>query len=909
MLSQYQPEYDISVSLNYLEKSLAVEQVISFKNTAEKPLDTLYLTDWSNAYSSIKTPLAQRFGEEYDRSFYLSKKTKLGFTELNSVTNRKEELSWNRLENQQDIIRVIPKKPIAIGEEYELNLVYYIKIADHKFNRYGYDQQGNIILRNWYISLSPYLGGKWINYSNLDLDDLSLPFANYKVKINKLKNLNINLKLEREEDKTLYYSGENIKELILVINKEAHFKKFDTENKSITTDIFKEIDQNEASTIINRVDGFISRTFNQNDNQNYLIPQLIYERNPFFALNDLPNFLAPFSKSFLSEISFLKSYLHLYLINNTQFDLRKNHWIIGGLQTYAIIKYIEEFYDEQKYLGRIADFKLIKAYNLSKIKFNESFLMYYELMEKTNLQQSDLIAKDKLVKFNERFGSPYHVGTGLRFLEEYMGAAFGIAIKDYFDKGGNDDLIQILKEYASKDIDWFYGFYLAKRTSIDIKIKSVKKNKDSLIVAIDKFSKNNVPFLLAQVKNDSIIDQNWIEDIESVGIVTLKNLEPDYVAINPEIRLPEKNKINNWKYVANPLNIKPLHFNFLKDYQSAKRTQLFYNPIASYNLYDGISVGSKFYDNGILKQKFNFELMPLYSTVKKTLVGKMSLSLLIHDEKRSNYASFLNFFGSSFHYDEDLRYQVISPSWTFMFRTKNFRRNERHAIGLYYYNVYREKPSETFTNPNYELFNLRYLFSNQGALKHTTFDSNFQFAGKFTKMELEFDFRRLLANGSQFTARLFAGKFLHHNYKQTNFFDFNLNRPQDYLFRYNYFGRSENQGFYSQQIVMAEGGFKSVHQNSTANDYLLSANITLGIWNWIEAYADVGTLKNKGESAHAYFGSGIRLNIIPDYLELFFPIYSSNGWEIDETPYENKIRFVLILNNKQLLGLFSRRWF
>ena len=40
---------------------------------------------------------------------------------------------------------------------------------------------------------------------------------------------------------------------------------------------------------------------------------------------------------------------------------------------------------------------------------------FYELMEKTNLQQSDLLPKDKLIKFNERFGSPYHVGVGLDF--------------------------------------------------------------------------------------------------------------------------------------------------------------------------------------------------------------------------------------------------------------------------------------------------------------------------------------------------------------------------------------------------------------------------------------------------------------------------------------------------------------
>jgi hypothetical protein len=139
---------------------------------------------------------------------------------------------------------------------------------------------------------------------------------------------------------------------------------------------------------------------------------------------------------------------------------------------------------------------------------------------------------------------------------------------------------------------------------------------------------------------------------------------------------------------------------------------------------------------------------------------------------------------------------------------------------------------------------LRYINSNRGALKYTNFDTGIQFSKKFTKIEMSFDYRRLLPNGSQFTARFFAGKFLKYNQQESTFFDFNLNRPQDYLFRYNYFGRSEEDGVFSQQIVMAEGGFKSLLLPATANDYLLSTNLTIGLWKWIEAYTDLGVIKN-----------------------------------------------------------------
>ncbi|MEK9603505.1 MAG: hypothetical protein VW127_03675, partial [Flavobacteriaceae bacterium] len=89
----------------------------------------------------------------------------------------------------------------------------------------------------------------------------------------------------------------------------------------------------------------------------------------------------------------------------------------------------------------------------------------------------------------------------------------------------------------------------------------------------------------------------------------------------------------------------------------------------------------------------------------------------------------------------------------------------------------------------------------------------------------------------------------------------------------------------------------------------LSTNLTLGIWKWIEGYVDLGILKNHNANPYYLYGSGIRLNILPDYLELFFPLHNNDGWEIDNTPYETKIRFVLKMSPRELSKLFSRKWF
>ena len=907
--------YDIDAVIDSTGRKITIRQKISLKNLPSELGDTLYFTDWSNAYSSTKSPLAQRFIEEYDRSFYLSNKSKLGSTSINSITVNDMQTQWEREESQPDIIKVVSDSHKNDTNAIVISLNYEVILPDVKFTGYGYHSENQALLRYWYIALSSIFDNQWKNYSHLNLDDYSIQAAAYNLRLKVSDDITVqsNLIKNKSEDGVHYFSGKSNREVLVYYSQDNPFQALKINNdRSFLTNIFKESEDRDLPIdVAKKIDDFVSEVFDFKGENKFLIPALVYDNNPFFGLNDLPKFLAPFKDSFLEEISLLKSYLHFYLSNNLPIDLRQDHWIIGGLQTYLMIKYIETYYPEQKFLGRLGNFKLMKAYTLADIDFNESFWMYYEFMERANLQQSDLLPKDQLVKFNEKIGSPYHVGVGLRYVEHYIGKeSLDRTLKEYLNQTGKPlSMTDLLKKYSPKNIDWFKNFYLEERLPTDLKIKRVKRNKDSIVVSLSKYSDNNIPFVLGQVKDDIILDQQWIENMGTVSTVTLNNLKPDYIVINPEIRLPETNKNNNWKYVKNFLNLKPIQFNFLRDYQSPKRNQMYYNPVVNYNYYDGLSMGSRFYNKSLLIQKFVFELMPQYSSLQNDLVGSVKMSYRMNNNGKSNYITTFNFFGSSYHYLDNLRYQVIRPGINLFFRTPDFRSNKRSILSLNYFSVKRDSPLDPITTPNYELFYLNYTKSNRGALKYTNFDAGIQFSKKFTKIEMSYDYRRILPNGSQLTARFFAGKFLEHNQRESTFFDFNLNRPQDYLFRYKYFGRSEDDGVFSQQIEMAEGGFKSLLLPATANDYLLSTNLTVGIWKWFEAYTDLGVVKNHKRTPHFFYGSGLRLNVLPDYLELFFPLHSSNGWEFGDDPYQTKIRFILTFSPKQLTNLFSRRWF
>lgn len=77
----------------------------------------------------------------------------------------------------------------------------------------------------------------------------------------------------------------------------------------------------------------------------------------------------------------------------------------------------------------------------------------------------------------------------------------------------------------------------------------------------------------------------------------------------------------------------------------------------------------------------------------------------------------------------------------------------------------------------------------------------------------------------------------------------------------------------------------------------------------VEIYGDAGLLKNSQNDSQFVYDAGIRLNLVTDYFELYFPMYSNNGWEVDDARYAEKIRFIVTLSPRTLLGLFTRKWF
>ena len=905
LFGQSNNSYNLEVELNSFDKTIDIKQVMKYKNISNTSVDIIFLEDWSNAYSNTDTKLAKRISDEYSRSFSFSQKKQRGSTLINKISSNNID-KWSRSENASDIIKLFLKEPLKINQSIEIEISYSIKLPDSKFTGFGYDNSNNFYLKNWIIAFSANSGLNLLPQSNLNLDDQSIDNSDYSIKLKLdgdyfiVSNLQ-NILNEDNERETAQLIGSSIKDVKLNILAEDNFIELKNNQFEVETDIFKKTPLLESENKFNRVSSFISKYFNDTEKTKLLITKQDYESSPFYGLNELPGFLSPFSDEFLEEIIFLKSFSINYINQKLNLNKRDSHWVFKGLEIFIINKYINQFYPKVKFIGKLAANKFINTYEVSKLNFSDIFINYSEYVQRLNLHQSDSQPSNTLTRINEEIASPYHTGVGLIYLENLIGEKkFQSLVYKIVNTETIKKLNDLFYDYKENDLRWFIDNYLGSRQSIDLTIKKTSEN----FYRVSEKNNIGVPYSIGLFKNDSVI---YSERFNAYKQIELPKLDYDYVAVNPKVKIPEINQNNN--YIYKPKSTKPLRLRLIGDLDNPKNRNIYIRPEVTYNLYDGISPGINILNRGVKNKPFTFEIFSQYASNTENLVGALNLKYQVNDEIRKNYSTIYSVQYKTNHYDENLRYHVFFPSIILNFRdNKDLRSNIVRTFSFSNYTIRKESSdSEKFLN-DYSIYNIGHAYSEIDIVKYLRTSFNSQLSKNFGKINFVFDYRKLLDNNRQFQARVYFGKFLWNKNRDNTYFNYNLSRSGDYLFNGNYIGRSEEDGILSQQFIMAGGGFKSFFENPSTNNFILSSNLNFGIWKWIESYLDIGVLKDKDEKSRYFYGTGIRLNILPDFFELYFPVSSNNGFELSQKDYSSKIRFIVSYNLESLGKLFTRRW-
>ncbi|HBC02939.1 MAG TPA: metalloprotease, partial [Aequorivita sp.] len=857
---------NIDATLVPIKKTLSIKQEITYKNTSADTLKELYLFDWANSFSTKTSPLGQRFAENYNSSFHFEKDEDRGKTTIEKIYgNTQVPLQWQRGDDV-DILKIIPEKPLLPNDSYTFSLEYAVKLPDSKFTRYGVDKNGDYKLKYWYISPAVY-NGEWQVYSNKNTDDLFLTPSEFSVKLHLPKNytivsdLNIIEENISQNTKSITLSAEKRTNITVYLEKNSTFETIETDKLKVITNLQNsKVNPPVQALMIDRIVHFLDERLGPYPFEKMVISETDYKTNPVYGLNQLPRFISPFPDGFEYDMEQLKTITRRYIDNTLIMDSRDDYWLQDALQIYLMMEYVDTYYPKMKIIGNLSNWWIIRWAHAAELEFNDQYPILYLNMARNNIHQALTTPKDSLLKFNMNIANGYYGATGLRYLNDYLGAGIlNSSIKEFYAENKlksikSSDFESFLSEKTELPINWFFEDFADTRTTIDFKIKRVVKQGDSLKVFIKNNRENELPISLYGLNKDEIVYKTWTKPVDSISTVTIPAKNIRKLALNYEGRIPEYNRRNNFKTVNGLLN-KPLQFRLFQDVEDPNYTQFFFMPIFEYNLYDGISAGLRLYNKTVLPKAVHYSLEPQFGFRSKTLVGSASISYTQTMDQGNLYAMRYGFSGNYYSYDRGLFYKRFTPYITFAFRNDDLRDNEKQFINLRNVNVYRdENPNDPDQEPNYSVFNMQYVYSNPNLINYFRGVADYEISSKFSKLSVDLEYRKLFLSNRQLNLRFYAGVFLFNDTREDeDFFSFALDRPNDYLFDYNYYGRSEDSGLFSQQLIIAEGGFKSQLEPAYANSWITTVNASTNIWKWIYAYGDVGLVGNKDRGVNAVF--------------------------------------------------------
>lgn len=918
--SYAQQKIHIDAKLNPEKDEVYITQHITFYNSSAEVLDELFLFDWANSFSSKTTPLAKRFAENFSSAFHFEKDELRGKTTIVKINSDKQPLSWDR-PLEADILRIVPAEKIKPGETYSFTVEYVVKIPDAKFTRFGVTKEKNYNLKHWLILPAIY-DGEWEVFSNKNIDnpyilptDFSVSFRipkSYEL-ISDLNYLNQSVE---GESKVYHLQGDQRQDLVVYLEQTRTFQTIQTEDFELVTNLHNpRLSAPLRAIFIARIIQFLEDRLGSYPFEKMVVSDPEYRRQPVYGFNLLPNFLSPFPDGFEYDLEQLKTITRQYLENALILHQRKDYWLQNALQVYLMIEYVNTYYPDTKLGGNLSNWWPLQWSHASTLEFNDQYQFLYLNMARQNLQQPLTMERDSLLKFNANLANAYFGASGLNYLKSYIGTdELEVAIKKFYSdnklKPIHSTAFQsYLKENTNRETAWFFKDFASSENPIDFKISRATLKNDSIEVKIRSRNGNRLPVSIFGLNRKEVKFKTWTPPIDSTATFMIPADGIRRVVVNYDGVIPEINKKNNYKAVKG--TNKPFQPRLFRDVENPHYSQLFFIPIFDYNLYDGLSLGVEAHNKNLLPKNLEYSFHPFYGLRSETLVGGGNISYRHYPKEGKLFSIRYGFSGKYFSYNYDLFYKRFSPFMNITFRPKDLRKNERQYLTLRSVSVHRDQdPEVELKTPNYDVFNFQYVYSDQNLIDFYRTIVDYQISSKFSKLSLQLEYRKLFLNNRQLNLRLFSGIFLFNDsFRDDDFFSFALDRPSDYMFDYGYYGRSETQGFFSQQLIIAEGGFKSKLDTAYANSWITTLNASTNIWKWIYAYGDVGLLHNKGRSTHAVFDSGIRLSLVADYFEVFFPVYSSLGFEPNLPDYEQQIRFIVTLNPETLFRLFTRRWY
>ncbi len=573
----------------YLEPDkglLKIEQTLVITNNSAQSWDRVVLLDWANSFSNVETALANRFAEDFKNRFQFAKEEDRGKTVFPSL-NASADYSIRRLSNQKDVVELVLDQPLSSGSTKTFVLNYEVTIPEDDFTDYGRTNAGEYNLKFWYLHPAVFADGEWQYYSHKDLNDFYGAPLDYTISLHLPTNLfafsTIPLKLEAPTDtyNSYLFEGKGYKEAHLYLRKKnLQFKKYKTDQLTIISDLKDDnLSDPMKIVVLNKIADYLTQHLGPYPHEELVISTRYYKESPVYGLSSLPNFINPFPDGFSYEVQMLKAMTRKWVESGYLINPRDEFWLQNAITIYTLMKYQEDAYPDLKIAGKFSKVWGLRSFNAAKLKFNDQYPLLFLNTVRLNLDQALTTPGDSLVKYNQELGIPYKAGVGFMYLDDYLNDdALEKTIKQLYngtsqDVVGTEEFQQVLNSNTDQTTNWFFDDFISTHVRMDWKIRSVRKNEDSLVVKLKNKSGRMLPVPFYQLRNDTVISKEWIPAFARDTTITLSRKRADRIAINYEQLIPEFSQRDNYRTLKNfPSVNRPLRFKLLKDVEDPTKT-------------------------------------------------------------------------------------------------------------------------------------------------------------------------------------------------------------------------------------------------------------------------------------------------------------------------------------------------
>ncbi|MFT3918888.1 aminopeptidase [Cloacibacterium sp.] len=909
----------IYIKADLSARILRVKEKIVYQNTSQKYLSSIKLLNLVAAYQNRHTNLLRRKLEDRKTDLYYAKENELG--KLLHLTINNNTITENL--NEENLY--IPlEKTLKTKEKTILNLEYSIKIPDAKFTGYGAGEN-EYLLKNFFLVPDSFDRNNETDKHFVDIEENYNTNTFYKIDFSS-SSLLVTSNLPEVSPKI--FSG--------IINNDVEINISTTPTYKLTTEIdgkkhIVDFGYSVSEEDQKNIEFYVPLQLKFLKDKIGFLPEKIFisnvkkKKNDFFGNDDIKFWkykLQLFTDPEKIDMDYF-SIISQELADQLFFSNKKeNHWINNGLKTYWEIQYLEKFYKDYKLLGNLIDYKILgikplKYSFFSKLNLSERYGLAYQYIMAQNLDQNIDENLESLSNFNEIAISKFETGTLLNFISEKMGKDnFEDFVRDYIAKNDNKLINKedFLNEMAMKSgySSSFMETYIQRKMRVNFKIKSFDRIDDQLHIKLSKNITQNIPFKLKVEDSNGNEKTYWYDTNNKKGENTyiIPDNDVTKITVNSNYVFPESNFRDNYLYTKGLFsNTKKVKFKLFTDKPNPEYNEIFYAPKFNWNNYDKFLLGLKFHNKSIIESPFLYAITPYYSTGTQKFTGMTLVSYKIQPAESFFRSITLAYSAAFFHYDYDLTYKRFGASAS-MALNKNPRSQIARSIVLSYNHFDREL-SEVMQQKNdyskYNIWNIGFVYSENNVILEKYLFGNLQIMDDYQKLTAESFYRWEYAKDKKISFRFFGGLFLT-NHTRNNTFNLGISKVSNYSFSYNLLAQSASTGILSQQFVLAEGGFKSLI-NGTVNQWIASSNVDAHVWKMFNVYADAGIYKNKTHDPKFIWDSGIKLKVIPDFLEIYFPLQSSLGFEPGFKNYSSRIRYTLNVNLNAVIGHFRRGWY